>query len=211
MLESFPKRSSDRPLDEAALHPDPIAQFGKWYDEAVAAQLPMAHALVLATVTKDGKPSARVVLLKDYGPRGFVFYTNYNSPKAQDLSKNPSAALVFYWTELERQVRIEGAVEKISEEESDRYFRARPRDSQISAAASEQSEVIGSREELERRAGEIEQRYQGRAVPRPLFWGGYTLKPTEIEFWQGRSARLHDRFLYMLQPDGKWVIKRLQP
>ncbi|MBI4548419.1 MAG: pyridoxamine 5'-phosphate oxidase [Ignavibacteriae bacterium] len=200
-----------KPLDERTVHPDPIRQFERWFEEAVKAKLFMPEAMTLATATKDGKPSARLVLLKQVDEKGFVFFGNYNSRKGNELAENPEAALVFYWSELLRQVRIEGLVKQISAEESDQYFRTRPRDSQISAHASPQSKVVGSRAELERLFHELEQRYNNQLVPRPTYWGGYRLKPHRIEFWQSREARLHDRVAYILQSDGSWKIHRLAP
>ena len=168
-------------------------------------------AAMLATATADGKPSARLVLLKQADERGFVFYTNYNSMKARELDSNPQAALVFYWPQLERQVRVEGKVERVSAAESDAYFKTRPRESQIGALASPQSEVIASREALQQKAEELEQLYEGREIERPAHWGGYRLYAERIEFWKGRPGRLHDRILYERQTEGKWTIKRLAP
>ncbi len=211
------------PLLEQDLDPDPIKQFQQWFDEAVAAKIPQEESMALATVTADGpspaeglrpaggKPSVRMVLLKSFDSNGFVFYTNYNSRKGKELVENPYAALVFYWEELHRQVRIEGMVSKVTPEESDAYFQTRPREAQISAHASEQSKVLGNREELDRRFEELQKQYEGRPMPRPSHWGGYRLKPTRIEFWQARYARLNDRILYELQVDGSWAMKRLAP
>jgi len=200
-----------KPLDERTVHPDPIEQFQQWFDEAVAAKIFMPEAMMLATATKDGKPSARMVLLKQFDEKGFVFFGNYNSRKGKELASNSHAALVCYWSELLRQVRIEGSVEQISAEESDRYFQTRPHDSQISAHTSPQSEVVEGRAKLERLFKEAEQRYGNQSVPRPAYWGGYRLKPHRIEFWQSREARLHDRVVYVLQEDGTWKINRLAP
>lgn len=211
MSQSTKGTHPEKSLDERTADPDPTKQFALWFDEAIAAQLPLPNVMTLATATTDGKPSARVVLLKSFDANGFVFYTNYNSSKSKELMENPRAALVMYWQEPNRQVRIEGIVQKISDEESDNYFQTRPLDSQISAVASPQSEVISSREELEKKFKEIEKHYRDQPVSRPSYWGGYRLKPTKIEFWQGRAARLHDRILYILQDDGSWAIKRLAP
>jgi pyridoxamine 5'-phosphate oxidase len=194
---------------EAAL--DPFEQFRNWFQTALEAQLLEPNAMTLATTTADGKPSARIVLLKDFDRRGFVFYTNYESLKAQQLTKNPYAALVFWWGELERQVRVEGRVEKVSATESDEYFQSRPIASQLGAWVSEQSQVVASREVFERRLAELEQKYQARPIPRPPHWGGFRIVPSLIEFWQGRPSRLHDRLRYSLKKDGDWLRERLAP
>ena len=198
-------------LSERDIDPDPIVQFKKWFDDAVAAKLLLPDAMTLATVTPDGKPSARMVLLKSVDKDGFTFYTNYNSRKASELGATPWATLLFHWVQLQRQVRVSGSIAKISAEESDNYFRTRPRESQISAHASPQSEVVADRDELVREYKRIEELYRGKPVPRPSHWGGYCLTPKSIEFWKGRIGRLHDRLLYELQSDGKWTIKRLAP
>lgn len=198
-------------LDEKLVERDPIKQFQLWLDDAIAAKLPLPEAMNLATATPEGRPSARVVLLKQVDPDGFVFFTNYHSAKAVELESNPYAALVFYWSPLERQVRVEGKVERTSAEESELYFRTRPRESQIGAWASPQSSVIPTREVLEQRARELEEYYRDREVECPGHWGGYRLRPDKIEFWKGRPGRLHDRILYELMSDGSWAIKRLAP
>ncbi|MEA5468550.1 pyridoxamine 5'-phosphate oxidase [Spirulina sp. 06S082] len=198
-------------LKEADADRDPIRQFKVWFEEAIAAQIPDANAMTLATATPDGKPSARIVLLKEFDDRGFVFYTNYNSLKGQQLQDNANAALVFLWKPLERQVRIAGSVERVSEEESDRYFASRPLASQLGAWASQQSQAIGDRAVLEQRFRGLEIEYAGKKVPRPPHWGGFRVIPTAIEFWQGRPSRLHDRLCYHLQEDGAWTRKRLAP
>ncbi len=198
-------------LDKRILDPDPIKQFQRWFDEALAANLKLPEAMTLAAATKEGKPSARMVLLKDVDEQGFVFYTNYNSRKAKELASNPVGALLFYWTEQDRQVRIEGTVSKVSVEESDAYFQTRPRDTQLGALASSQSEVVSNRAELDRRFAELEQQYKGHPIPQPAHWGGYRLKPNSIEFWQHGGARMHDRILYDLQEDRSWSMKRLAP
>jgi pyridoxamine 5'-phosphate oxidase len=205
-----PPTSSDTPLREDDAGTDPILLFRSWYDQAERAQLEMPNAMVLATATPGGLPSARVVLLKEFDRDGFVFFTNYLSRKGDELSHNPNAALVIFWTPLERQIRMEGLVEKISEEESERYFHSRPRASQISAAISEQSREISSRQELEQRAHTLEEQLAGATVPRPAYWGGYRLRPERVEFWQGRTGRLHDRLLYTLRKN-TWSVVRLQP
>jgi len=202
---------STTPLDEANVDPNPINQFRNWFDAAIASGSRLPESMTLATATKDGKPSARVVLLKQVDDQGFVFYTNYRSAKARELDENPQAALVFYWVGLDRQVRVEGTVSRVAAEESDAYFKTRPRESQLGALASPQSEVIGTRALLEKRHDELEQEYRGRDVPRPGHWGGYRLKPARIEFWENRAGRLHDRIVYELQSDGSWTIKRLAP
>jgi pyridoxamine 5'-phosphate oxidase len=197
-------------LDEKTIDRDPIRQFQTWLDEAFAAKLPLVEAMTLATATPDGKPSARMVLLKQVDHDGFVFYTNYNSAKARQLDANPYAALVFFWAQLDRQVRVEGSITKTSREESREYFATRPRESQIGAWASNQSEAIGSRAVLEERAVQLEQQYRDRDVERPEHWGGYRLKPARIEFWKGRIGRLHDRIVYQREGD-TWTITRLAP
>jgi pyridoxamine 5'-phosphate oxidase len=198
-------------LDERNADANPIRQFQLWFDEAVGRSLPMAEAMTLCTATADGKPSARMLLLKGVDESGFVFYTNYRSPKARELDANPFAALVFYWEPLERQVRVEGKVARISADESDRYFQTRPRESQIGALASPQSDVIESREVLEQRFRELEEEYRELPIARPDHWGGYRLVPDRIEFWKGRPGRLHDRLLYERQADGRWRRSRLAP
>jgi pyridoxamine 5'-phosphate oxidase len=198
-------------LDEREAQPNPIQQFERWFDEAQAAGVPEANAMTLATAGASGVPSARVVLLKGFGARGFSFFTNYDSRKGRELAANPRAALCFYWQPLERQVRIEGTVEKTSREESEGYFRTRPLEAQIGAWVSRQSEVIASREELERRQAEVAARFAGGPVPLPDFWGGYRVVPETVEFWQGRPGRLHDRLRYERSPARGWVIRRLSP
>ena len=198
-------------IDEKTVDRDPLVLFQRWLDEAMAAGIHLAEAMTLATATAEGKPSARLVLLKGADKRGFVFYTNYNSMKARELDSNPQAALVFYWPQLERQVRVEGEVERTGTDESDAYFKTRPRESQIGALASPQSEVVASREALQQKADELEKLYEGREVARPAHWGGYRLEPERIEFWKGRVGRLHDRILYERQTDGSWTIVRLAP
>lgn len=198
-------------LDENRIERDPIKQFQLWFDDAITAKLPMPDAMSLATVTPDGRPTARMVLLKQVDAEGFVFFTNYLSSKSRQLEINPYAALVFYWPQLERQVRVEGKTTKTSAEESAAYFKTRPRESQIGAWASPQSEVISAREILEQRAHELAEQYCDREIDCPAHWGGFRLKPDRIEFWKGRVGRLHDRILYELQPDETWTIKRLAP
>ena len=197
-------------LAESDANPDPIAQFRRWFDDALAAGLREPNAMTLATATPDGRPSARVVLLKGFDERGFVFYTNYEGRKGEELEANPCCALVFYWGELERQVRVEGRVSRVPKRESDEYFGSRPRGSRLGAWASEQSRPVGGREVLEERLRALEAEYEAREVPRPPFWGGYRVEPEVIEFWQGRENRLHDRLVYR-RSGGGWGRERLQP
>lgn len=198
-------------LNETEVDCNPFAQFKEWFDEALSTDILEPNAMTVATTTPEGKPSARMVLLKDFDARGFVFYTNYNSHKAQELAENPQAALVFWWAELQRQVRICGRVEKVSESESDKYFYSRPFSSRLGAWASNQSEVIENREVLEQHLEELKEKYHDREIPRPSHWGGIRVIPAEIEFWQGRSSRLHDRLVYTRMEDGSWKIERLSP
>jgi pyridoxamine 5'-phosphate oxidase len=198
-------------LDESSALPDPIAQFARWFDEAVAANVPEANAMTLATSGKDGAPSARVLLLKGFDSRGFVFFTNYTSRKAREMEANPRAAMVFFWGPLERQARIEGTVLRVSRHESEEYFQTRPRLAQIGAWASHQSGQIASRALLEDRQRELEARFGAGPVPLPEFWGGYRLVPATLEFWQGRPGRLHDRLSYLRCADGSWTLRRLEP
>jgi pyridoxamine 5'-phosphate oxidase len=195
---------------EHALSPDPFQQFEAWLRDAVESAHHEPTAMTLATCTADGRPSARMVLLKDVTPAGFVFYTNYESQKARELEENPRAALVFWWGRLERQVRVEGDVERVSREESEAYFRTRPRGSRIGAWASAQSRPIDGRAALEARVAEVEQRFPGEEVPLPPWWGGYRLRPTRFEFWQGRPSRLHERWVYTPGADG-WRIHQIMP
>ncbi len=208
MDEELPQ---DRTLSEGDLDPDPIVQFRAWLDEAVASGEPMAEAMALATSTPDGRPSARNVLLRGVDERGFVFYTNHGSRKGRQLAENPHAAAAFLWQGLHRQVCLTGRVERLSREESERYFRTRPREARIGSWASRQSEVIPSRAELEARFEELDLEYPGGDVPLPPFWGGYLLVPDVIEFWQGREHRLHDRLRYSRRADGSWIVERLSP
>ena len=203
--------ASPGPLREADVDPDPLRQFRTWFAQAVAAGVPQAEAMTLATATPDGRPSARLVLLRGCDERGFVFYTNYESRKGRELAANPRAALVFFWQPLHRQVRIEGHVERVTPAQSDAYFRTRPRDSRLGAWVSPQSQVIPGREFLERRLEELQERHGGTEVPRPPYWGGFRVVPETIEFWQGRGGRLHDRLCYRKAPPTGWVLERLAP
>jgi len=198
-------------LDEKDIAQDPIEQFERWWDNAINSGIDEINAMTLATVNAKGAPSARIVLLKGYDRNGFIFYSNYLSNKAKDLDTNPLACLVFFWKELERQVRIEGVVEKISFEKSDEYFSGRPHGSQIGAWASSQSKVVPSRDALEKSMLDAEIKFAEKAVPRPDHWGGYIVKPLSIEFWQGRPNRLHDRIIYSLESEEGWRIERLAP
>ncbi len=199
-----------RGLSESDIDPDPFKQFGAWFQQASAAQLPEANAMTLSTTTRDGRPSARMVLLRGWDERGFVLFTNYESRKGHELAQNPFASLVFFWAELARQIRIEGRVEQVAPEESDEYFRTRPRESQIGAWASHQSEIIPNRNVLDQRAQELDSEF-AENVPRPTYWGGYRVIPDSFEFWQSRPGRLHDRLRYTRQEDRAWRIERLSP
>ncbi len=198
-------------LSEKDVAPNPIDQFTRWWDDALNSEIEEVNAMTLATVTAEGFPSARIVLLKGYTEEGFVFFTNYQSHKGKELAQNPRACLVFFWKALERQVRIEGVVAKISAEESESYFQSRPVGSRIGAWASPQSTVISGREVIENNVVELEKKYANTPIPRPEHWGGYMVKPVSIEYWQGRSSRLHDRILYTAQKDLSWKIERLAP
>jgi len=197
-------------LDEGDVSPDPIAQFSRWFSEALAAEVEEPNAMVLATATPEGSPSARVVLLKGVDERGFVFFTDYRSLKGAELEANPRAALVFRWSELERQVRITGGTARTDKEESEEYYRSRPLGSRLGAWVSHQSRPIPSRDVLERGLAEMERRFAGGEVPLPPHWGGYRVRPEAIEFWQGRPNRLHDRIRYVREKEG-WRIERLAP
>jgi len=198
-------------LSEADVATDPILQFGKWWDEAVKSDIDEVNAMTLATVDKNSIPSARIVLLKEYDAKGFVFFTNYNSKKGEELLQNPNACLVFFWKELERQVRITGTTEKISMEESIAYFNKRPDGSKIGAWASPQSLVVAGKAWLKETFEYYHERFKHGEIPKPPHWGGYRVKPFKIEFWQGRPSRMHDRIQYTLQTDGNWSVERLAP
>ena len=202
---------SQRQLMEDNIAQDPFKQFGKWWKEAVEAKIDEVNAMTLATASADGFPSARTVLLKDFNEKGFSFFTNYASFKGKQLEENPKACLVFFWKELERQVRITGLVEKTSEQESDNYFRTRPEASRIGTWVSPQSQAIESRRWLDEKFNEMVKQLEGTDIKRPSHWGGYVVKPVIVEFWQGRPGRLHDRIQYTLSEDGSWKIERLAP
>jgi pyridoxamine 5'-phosphate oxidase len=198
-------------LEERDLAANPIAQFERWFNDALTAKVLEPNAMTLATATADGIPASRTVLLKGYDARGFVFYTNYASRKGRELAQNPRASLLFTWLPLERQVEIRGHVERTSPEETEAYFYSRPIDNQLGAWASRQSTVLSSRGELEQRINELLKEYRGKVVPVPPHWGGYRVVPESLEFWQGRPSRLHDRLRYARVPDGTWKIERLSP
>ena len=205
------KHSALTGLNEKSIASDPFIQFGIWYREAHGMNIPFPEAMTLSTVSADWKPSARVVLLRGYDEKGFIFYTNYSSRKGREISQNKNASLNFFWRELNRQVRIEGELEKVPVELSDKYFSGRPRGSQIGAWASDQSSVIESRDFLVMKEKKFKNEFKEKDIPRPSHWGGYRLKPQKIEFWQARLNRLHDRILYTLKEDGNWEMQRLAP
>ena len=202
---------SHKILSESDVDVNAIKQFEKWWHEAVNSKIDEVNAMTLATASLDALPSARIVLLKEVNEKGFVFFTNYESYKAQQLAENPKACLVFFWKELERQVRITGLIEKISAKQSDEYFQSRPESSRIGAWASPQSRVIKDRQWLDEKFNELVNKMEGTSIPRPSHWGGYIVKPVVIEFWQGRPSRLHDRIQYTLEENGGWKIERLAP
>ena len=198
-------------LTEKDADANAIKQFQRWWNEAVDSEIDEVNAMTLATASLDGLPSARIVLLKEFNEKGFVFFTNYESYKAQQLAENPKACLVFFWKELERQIRITGLIEKVSGIQSDEYFHSRPESSRIGAWASPQSRVINSRDWLDKKFNELVKKMEGTEIARPSYWGGYIVKPVVIEFWQGRPSRLHDRIQYTLEENGGWKIERLAP
>lgn len=205
------KNYSQKSFSESEADPNPVEQFTKWWNEALAAGIEEVNAMTLATSSIDAVPSARIVLLKEYSDKGFVFYTNYESYKGQQLAENPKACLVFFWRELERQVRITGLVTKVNAAESDTYFHSRPLESQIGAIASPQSQVIKNREWLDEHYDEMKNQLKDGTIQRPPHWGGYLVRPVVIEFWQGRPGRLHDRLQYTLEDTGDWKMERLAP
>ena len=209
-ISSIRKDYQLKSLSESDVHANPISQFGQWWEDALTSKIEEVNAMTLSTVNAGGRPSARIVLLKGFDHNGFVFFTNYESEKGIHLSINPYASLVFFWKELERQVRIEGACEKVSEEESDLYFHSRPLGSQLGAWASPQSRVIEDRKDLEDNFKILEGRFTTEDIPRPPHWGGFRVIPEKIEFWQGRSSRLHDRIVYT-KSEEDWSIVRLAP
>jgi pyridoxamine 5'-phosphate oxidase len=198
-------------LSEKDTKADPINQFEQWFNDALAAKLHEPNAMTLATASPSGKPSARIVLMKGFNQHGFIFYTNYLSRKGKEITKNPQGAITFFWGELQRQVRIEGTIEKLSKEDSERYFHSRPKGSQIGAVVSPQSQEIEGRDELEKKWNQLEAEYADKDVPKPSFWGGYILNPQLIEFWQGRTSRLHDRILFKKVDKKSWKKVRLAP
>ncbi|WZO98788.1 pyridoxamine 5'-phosphate oxidase [Isosphaeraceae bacterium EP7] len=208
---SFRKDYTRHTLDERGVDADPIAQLGVWLEEAVLADVPEPNAMTLATATLDGHPSARIVLLRGLDRRGLTFYTNYDSRKGHELAANPHAAIVFFWPTQERQVRVEGRIDRAPAPESDAYFQSRPLASRLGAWASDQSQIIAGRDALEARYADLEKAHPDGDVPRPPHWGGYLLAPTAIEFWQGRASRLHDRLRYELDGEGRWSLQRLSP
>lgn len=210
LIAELRREYASQTLDESQVSADPIEQFGRWFSQALEADLLDPNAMTLATCGADGQPSARIVLLKEHDDQGFVFYTNYASRKGEEMAGNASAALLFYWGALERQVRIEGSVEKVSAAESDEYYQQRPLGARLGAWASAQSRVIDNRAALEARLDAVTAQY-GDDPPRPPHWGGYRLRPRLLEFWQGRPNRLHDRVRYLLRNDMRWAIERLSP
>lgn len=210
-MKTLRREYASRTLEEHAAHPDPLAQFRAWFDEVLQSDVLDPNAMSLATASPAGEPSVRTVLLKELDDRGFVFFTHYDSRKGGDLSRNPRASLLFFWPSFERQVRVTGAVTEVSRAESDAYFASRPLESQIAVWAATQSSVLADRQALDDRYAEIARQFAGQAVPCPPRWGGFRVTPEQIEFWQGRPSRLHDRLLYTRAADGSWERARLAP
>ena len=210
-IASIRKDYTLQTLTEKEVASNPVDQFTKWWDEAIKSEIDEVNAMTLATVDATGNPSARIVLLKGYDEQGFVFFTNYLSHKGEEMGQQPKACLVFFWKELERQIRIQGSVSKVSDAESDEYFNSRPAASRLGAWASPQSQVISSRETIEENLLAYKNKFEDGAIPRPPHWGGYRVHPQKMEFWQGRPSRLHDRILYTLTNTGGWTIERLAP
>lgn len=209
-LNQIRRDFADKPLEEQSVNDNPFLQFSVWFEEAVNAQILDPYAMLISTVDEIGLPHSRVVYLRSISDEGMVFYTNYNSQKGKNISASNKIAITFFWVELERQIRIEGTVKKVSEELSDKYFAARPRESQLGAWASNQSETIKNRAELEENLKHFTEKFKGVDVPRPPHWGGYIVEPTKFEFWQGRPSRLHDRLIYT-KNNNEWVISRIAP
>jgi pyridoxamine 5'-phosphate oxidase len=210
-LQNLRREYSLAQLSETTINTNPVKQFDIWFNEAIEAKLHEPNAMTLSTATRDGVPSARIVLLKGYDNHGFIFYTNYLSRKGKEITKNPVGALTFFWGELERQVRIEGTIEKLSKEQSERYFQTRPKGSQLGALVSPQSQEIAGREVLVNKMSQLEAEYADKDIQKPSFWGGYILKPRMVEFWQGQQSRLHDRILYKKVDNSTWKTVRLAP
>ncbi|HSG31523.1 MAG TPA: pyridoxamine 5'-phosphate oxidase [Thermodesulfobacteriota bacterium] len=210
-VKDFNKQYIYSELLESQIDPDPIKQFEMWFKESADKGIKYPNAFALSTSTLDGKPNSRFVLLKGFDKSGFVFYTNTESVKGEEINDNPNASMVFWWDMVERQVRINGTINLVSDEEADEYFKSRPRGSQLGAWASKQSTVIENRDSIDQSYAQVEKKYEGKDIPRPPYWHGYRLRPDSIEFWQGRPDRLHDRLRYRLQKEDKWIIERLCP